>query len=375
MEQIEFLEENEIKLNMKIRKLRSAEVPDDLEKERLEQLEQEKADLTQVIKTLERKKRELEKETPKTSGDEGNSVSDEEIEQLREKVDILLDTEESLLDRLSEKEAIEKELRAEVKRQKDEEELLQGHLQGAENHILELERHLEELEKDMVKNLESDPDKRHQEAQKEICTLRKRLEEQMASEKVLKIRISDLEKSEAALKNELAAAVSAKQKLEMIEKELRQALEDATREHQALRSRCSQLEEQLRRVQSGNVNGVMTNGHHTAQETQLKASSSHPVLATPPKPLSSQPSEQRINGHHESQLTDIGTLEKLSQEEYISRIQELERMEAFHRSKMEALDKNLESLRQAVETVSVSMETDAGIPVGSRKANLKVKIN
>jgi len=55
------------------------------------------------------------------------------------------------------------------------------------------------------------------------------------------------------------------------------------------------------------------------------------------------------------------------------KIDELTRLERFHRAKITALSENLGSFREAVEVVTVNMETDSGGVVTEVKPRVKVR--
>ena len=93
----------------------------------------------------------------------------------------------------------------------------------------------------------------------------------------------------------------------------------------------------------------------------------------------------KVNGHRvmaESLLMETlpqytplepNQLDTMSREEMMSKILELEEMEKFHRAKIGELSGNLGTLRQAVEVVAITMETDADLPVVNVRPKGKVR--
>ena len=68
---------------------------------------------------------------------------------------------------------------------------------------------------------------------------------------------------------------------------------------------------------------------------------------------------------------DAEMLSNMTQEEILTKLQQLQQMDGFHRIKIEELCDNLEQFRKAVEVIAVAMEADADSPVLKMKPKLR----
>lgn len=297
MEQLEYVEEQNEQLSEQLRRRPADDSRDDSREEEL---------LAEVARLQEELSRD----------------DNKELMQLRNKVDILLDTEEKLIDRLQQQEG--DELRMQERLNEVEGELARSHIipPSEPSHVVddlrEKVRHLELTEIEL-----------------------------MAKVTGLNSSMDEYERQNAGLHEELTF--------------VRQSETSSRQSSVRLQTRVEELEEEHNRLlaaaaeQKSGAGSTDLVPHIVV--TSYDGLELAPDTAQPTVPL------------------DPELIPCMTREQMISKLHELDQMERYHRAKIIQLTEQLVQLRGAVEVVAVTMETDAGMPVIKYRPRMKVCCN
>ena len=391
MEKVETLEGEEASLRRELSAVRDTNVACEVGERELQEhvgeLRRTEEELRSTIERLEAKKSTLEMRY------------DEETDKLHNKLDLLLESEERLLDRLQEQEQVEEEMKKEMTKSASELEQIKSELkqqsqelEGARREIeakqieLETYRHdmhalsrekaksemeLEKVKVDLqssaaetsrmveqVKLLEAAMRKNDATEETWMDYSRQRIEELECNEKQLKDCVNELEKSEAVLKMQVSSVEAAKDELSKSENRLREELNEQKMTAMSLKNTIRDLEksESSLKTQVANVESQNRELLTMVRSLQDKVA----------------PSPYRL-GHSSERARSPVYFDGQTREEMSCKIDELTRLERFHRAKITALSENLGSFREAVEVVTVNMETESGGVMTEVKPRVKVR--
>ena len=194
-----------------------------------------------------------------------------------------------------------------------------------------------------------------------------------ASEKQLKERVNELEKSEAVLQAKLDGLEKTLEHMEKTQTDLREQIAkhqekaaihkskmaDMEKQEIALSTRVDTLEAQRQELLSLQKPVAMQPKEAAVSDELIQKLESE-VLAE------SAPGSTKPSSHAQT------FLHQKSKDELVSRVLELEHLEHFHKAKILELQDNLESFRQAVEEMTVTMETETDVPGGAYRPKTKV---
>ena len=294
-----------------------------------------------------------------------SGLKTKEHEELRNKVEVLVEAEGKLVDRLQEQEEVELELQEKIKQLQREIDTQTRVEQGLRENLHQLESNSQtseqvEMYKEDIKRLEmveteqlaqiTNLQSSVNEYESSIENLNQTISKLKHVENSQKHQISELEKSEKTLKAQIS-------ELETQKQELGRTLETEA----VLKARIKELGSEKERLVS-------------TVETLTHTSRPSPMTLSPNKELQAQDESLLTTASSTTSFVPLSPdqIQKMSREEMMSKIQELQSMEEYHRTKITHLTENLDELRNAVEVVAVTMETDAGIPVVKYRPKVKV---
>ena len=377
IEKVETLEDNEDAIKRELCILKDSSEDGERELQgRVKELRLAEEELQERIRQLEKRKSKLEERY------------EEETDKLHIKLDLLLDSEEKLLDRLQEQEHVEEEMKKEMKESaqqleqcKTQLEQQTSELDNAKKEIeakqIELENYRHDMhalskEKtklasalemvqtelasvttetshlvDKVKSLEAKMSTNIVTEDTWMEYSRQRIDELDGHNKELKDRVNELEKCKAVLETQISSLETMKTELSASEGRLREEVNENKMAAMSLKNTIRDLEKseaslktQVMNVESQNKDLLM-----------MVRSLQDKVAPSPYKMSFVDPVRTRSP-------FSLDLVDDMTREEMISKIHELNRMERFHRAKITALSENLGSFREAVEVVTVTMDTD-----------------
>jgi chromosome segregation ATPase len=369
--------------------------------------------LLQVIETLKEKQSE-------EQGKKSPQQDSEEMMKLKEKVDILMDSESKLMDKLEERAELVENLKEQVDKYRET------------AHLYEMEK-IETTEKLKRLNILEEMQKDHVKLQK---IAQERIEELEASEKSLQDQLEQVQikgdecsssGDEAELTSLKKQVIDLEQVLEKYEtriqqnqseqKQLLEQLNEADDNEKHLQIQINQLQQQINELTEKNVllekhlhkmdaSLPLTLDELTSEPELIKESSQTGLYSKPKELPSSQtkttdaqsePKEvvskhddknssnqkqmntQCDDGSHQvveipslQQDTetlrtfsplDVAAMESLPHDELVIKLQELQEVENFHRIKIREMTEHLNCFRKAMEIVALSLEKDAEIPI------------
>lgn len=400
LEKVETLEENEGVLRRELCLVRDSQVAcEEGERElhaQVSELRHTEVALQETVQDLEIRKSSLEQR------------HEAESDKLHTKLDLLLESEEKLLDRLQELEQVEEVMKTEMNKSAQELEQTKAELQqqtkeldNAKKEIeakqieleefrhdmhvvsrekakleMELEKVKAELEPvknershlvDKVKSLEVEMSHNDATGDTWMEYSRQRIEELEGHEKELKHCINELEKSEAVLKMQICSVETTKKELSESENRLREEVNEHKIVAMSLKNTIRDLEKS-----ESSLKTQVSNIESQNKDLLLMVRSLQDKVAPSPYRLGVT-SERLLDPVRARSPGNLDLIEDMTREEMISKIHELTRVDRFHRAKITALAENLGSFREAVEVVTVTMETDSGGLVTDVRPKMKVR--
>ena len=381
---VETLEDNEVALKRELCILR--DTSEDGERQlqgRVKELRHTEEELQEKIRQLENRKSTLE------------DRFEEETDKLHTKLDLLLDSEEKLLDRLQEQEHVEEEMKKEMKESARQLEQVKAQL---EQQTCELDNAKKEIEAKQIE-LENYRHDMHvlskektklasalENVQTELASVtgetshlvdkvksleakmstdivtedtwmeysRQRIDELDGHNKELKERVNELEKCKAVLEMQISSLETTKTELSVSEGRLREEVNENKMATMSLKNTIRDLEKS-----EASLKTQVSNVESQNKELLMMVRSLQDKVAPSPYKLSS------VDQTRARSPFSLDFVDDMTREEMISKIHELNRMERFHRAKITALSENLGSFREAVEVVTVTMDTDvSGLVTG-----------
>lgn len=367
--------------------------------------------LLQVIETI-KQKHELSAKQDESEKEDTNKQQQHELNSLKEKVSILVDSESKLMDQLEEREERISTLETQIEQYKES----ATHYELEKVEVAEKLKRLQILEEMHEGNV-----KLQQIAEERIA----KLEE---SEQVLKEKLVCMESQEKLGDNDddgvsVENTYLQKQVLELegVVEDYETVLQQNKTEHQQLTSKLSELEDNekilknkinelqvknnelqktvqnLQEHQQRQENGVsLLNGHcrnnnndSELEDSPLTLSDIKSVVI--PKTVDTLQSSSRrenlrslLNDYNNSSpesssqsltnpvedsqdLTyspvDDSTIQVMSEEEVVAKLYEIQRVESVQRAKIKEMKEHLDYFRRAMEVVAAALEADAELPV------------
>ena len=377
IEKVETLEDNEVAIKRELCILKDSSEDGERELQgRVKELRLAEEELQEKIRQLEKRKSKLE------------ARYEEETDKLHIKLDLLLDSEEKLLDRLQEQEHVEEEMKKEMKESAQQLEQCKAQLEQQTSELdnakkeieakqIELENYRHDMhalskEKsklasalemvqtelasvmtetshlvDKVKSLEAKMSTNIVTEDTWMEYSRQRIDELDGHNKELKDRVNELEKCKAVLETQISSLETTKTELSASEGRLREEVNENKMAAMSLKNTIRDLEKSEASLKTQVMNVESQN-----KDLLMMVRSLQDKVAPSPYKLSSV-DPIRVRSPFSLDLVD-----DMTREEMISKIHELNRMERFHRAKITALSENLGSFREAVEVVTVTMDTD-----------------
>ena len=194
-------------------------------------------------------------------------------------------------------------------------------------------------------------------------TLQEELKESKEAERDAEIKMTEMNKLEAVLRTRLSSYEKTISELEKSEELLRLRLSESQQQEYCTQGKLMEL---TKEDHAARVKVLESQNQDLMKVIRAMQNSTEPIRSPSPtekskvnflRARSLSPSRELDN-----RKSYIFEAENASHHDLVLKLHEMQRMEEYHHTKIRALNKHLETFRQAVEHATVTIETDTHAP-------------